>query len=217
MSTDMQLKGDSLRRQLAASQKYVAEHDLELIEDFLPPDIGVSSFKGANVTGGALGRFLAAVRDGQIEPGSYLLVESLDRITRQKLLQAQALFLQIVNSGINIVTLADGHLYRAGSNDLGDFIISLVSMARANEESELKSQRCAAAWSNKRANAGHRKLTATCPAWLRLNKQLGEFEVIRDRAIVVRSIFEDCAAGIGNYTITKRLNERGVPHFGRSS
>ncbi|MCZ4090631.1 hypothetical protein [Sinorhizobium psoraleae] len=46
MSSDIQLRGDSLRRQTEASKKYAAENDLELIEDFKLEDIGVSAFKG---------------------------------------------------------------------------------------------------------------------------------------------------------------------------
>ena len=32
LSTDVQLKGDGLRRQLEASKKYAAEHGLDLVE-----------------------------------------------------------------------------------------------------------------------------------------------------------------------------------------
>lgn len=70
MSTDLQLKGDSLRRQLEASTRYAAENDLDLVEDIRLEDIGVSAFKGANVSGGALGRFFEAVQTGKITRGS---------------------------------------------------------------------------------------------------------------------------------------------------
>lgn len=65
MSTDGQLKGDSLRRQTAASQQYAAEHGLELA---LPiEDIGVSGFRGSNREFGNLARFLDQVERGLIE------------------------------------------------------------------------------------------------------------------------------------------------------
>jgi DNA invertase Pin-like site-specific DNA recombinase len=129
MSTDLQLKGDSRRRQLEASRAYAEAHGLELAEGSELEDIGVSAFKGANVREGALGRFLEAVRSGLIKPGSFLLVESLDRLSRQELLTAQSLFLSIIQAGINLVTLTDGRVYRAGTNDLGDLIVSLVIMS----------------------------------------------------------------------------------------
>ena len=101
MSTDLQLKGDSLRRQLEASTRYAAENDLDLVEDIRLEDIGVSAFKGANVSGGALGRFFEAVQTGKITRGSYLLVESLDRISRQELRKSLQIFLSIIDAGIN--------------------------------------------------------------------------------------------------------------------
>ncbi len=74
MSTDSQLKGDSRRRQLELSRAYAHDNGLELAEGAELEDIGVSAFKGANVTEGALGRFLVAVSSGAVKPGSYLLV-----------------------------------------------------------------------------------------------------------------------------------------------
>ena len=91
MSTDIQLRGDSLRRQEQASKRYAEQHGLRLIEDFKLEDIGVSAFKGANVTSGSLGRFLDLVKAGDIAKGSYLLVESLDRISRQQVLDSRLL------------------------------------------------------------------------------------------------------------------------------
>lgn len=101
MSTDIQLKGDSLRRQTERSKKYAEEHDLQLVEDFRLEDIGVSAFKGDNVSTGALGKFLDAVKAGRIPKGSYLLVESFDRLSRQKLNASVALFFDITSNGIN--------------------------------------------------------------------------------------------------------------------
>jgi DNA invertase Pin-like site-specific DNA recombinase len=44
MSTEIQLKGDSLRRQLESSEKYANEHGLELVEKDRLQDIGISAF-----------------------------------------------------------------------------------------------------------------------------------------------------------------------------
>jgi DNA invertase Pin-like site-specific DNA recombinase len=68
-------------------------------------DLGVSAFKGANLQEGALGKFIQAAEQRQIPAGSYLLVESLDRISRQKVTDALAIFLRIVNAGVTLVTL----------------------------------------------------------------------------------------------------------------
>src|SRR6476469_5849221 len=83
MSTDLQLKGDSLRRQREASRRYAERHGLELVEDNRWHDIGVSAYSGKNIASGRFGEFLEAVRAGEIEKGSYLLLESFDRMSRQ--------------------------------------------------------------------------------------------------------------------------------------
>ena len=215
MSTDVQLKGDSLRRQMDASATYAATHDLELVEDLR--DIGISAFKGANVAGGALGRFLKAASGGKVPRGSYLLVESLDRISRQQIHKSLSLFLQIIEAGINIVTLTDRRVFNQEKCELEDLMMSLLVMSRAHEESLTKSRRVGAAWANKRANAGDKPLTAMCPAWLKLSNDGSRYEIIEKRAAVIRRIFDDSASGIGNYRITQRLNKQRVPHFGKSN
>lgn len=216
MSTDVQLKGDSLRRQLEKSRAYAESHNLELVENFRLEDLGVSAFKGANADTGALGKFLEAVRASAIQKGSYLLVESLDRLSRQQVMKSLGIFTEIINAGINIATLADGRVYEAEKTEFAELILSIAIMSRAHDESRTKSYRGDAAWANKRNNAAEQKLTAQCPGWLTLSSDKKTFEVIESRASVVRSIFEDSAAGIGNYSIARRLNEKGVPPFGRA-
>jgi DNA invertase Pin-like site-specific DNA recombinase len=214
MSTDPQLKGDSRRRQLEASRAYAEANGLELADGAELEDIGVSAFKGANVRDGALGRFLDAVKSGAVKPGSYLIVESLDRLSREQVLKAQSLFLSIIQAGICLVTLTDGRVYQAGTTDLGDLIVSLVIMSRAHEESQTKSNRIGAAWKNKRSLATAQKpMTKWCPAWLKLAPDRTRYVPIPARVEIVRRIFDDAASGIGMYSITGRLNETGVPTF----
>ena len=139
MSTEPQLRGDSRRRQLEGSRAYAQANDLELAEGAELEDIGVSAFTGANVREGALGRFVEAVKAGSVKPGSYLIVESLDRLSREQVLTALSLFLSIIQGGIHLVTLADGHVYRPGTTELPDLMMSLMIMSRAHEESQTKS------------------------------------------------------------------------------
>ena len=198
MSTNLQIKGDSLRRQTELSEKYARENNLELVKDFRLEDIGVSAFKGANLEKGALGRFLDSVKHGEVPEGSYLLVESFDRLSRQNINKSVQLFLEITNNGINLATLADGHLYKAGEADFGSLIYSIVIMARANEESEIKSARLLAAWKNKRKGIEQKVLTKTCPAWLQVQQDRSGFVVVDERAAVVKEIFELSAHGHGS-------------------
>jgi DNA invertase Pin-like site-specific DNA recombinase len=213
MSNEGQLRGDSLRRQADRSRLYAVEHGLDLDETTSFNDIGVSAFRGKNLKQGALSRVKEAVLTKKIPHGSYLLVESLDRFSRDEVVNAQSEFLALIKAGINVVTLIDGRVFRPDHLDMTDLILSLVTLARANDESKHKSDRLSQSWANKRAHAKQRKMTAMCPAWLRLSSDKTKFEVIEDRAAIVRSIFADSANGIGNYKITARLNQRGIPPF----
>ena len=71
------------------------------------------------------------------EKGSYLIVESLDRVSRNEILDALDLFLSIIKAGVAIVTLSDGHVYDKAkiTANFTDLIISLSIMSRAHEES----------------------------------------------------------------------------------
>lgn len=214
MSTDLQLKGDSRRRQLAASKAYAEANGLDLAEDAQLEDIGISAFKGANIKEGAFGKFLDAVKEGSVEKGSYLLVESLDRLTRENILAAQTLLLNVIQSGIILVTLQDQRVYRAESTNIVDLITSLVIMERSHDESKTKSLRIGDAWGEKRRLAQTGKpMTARCPAWLQLSADRTCYELIPERTEIVRQIFSDTVAGMGMYSIASRLNQASIPAF----
>jgi DNA invertase Pin-like site-specific DNA recombinase len=212
-STPEQKKGDSLRRQKELSERYAREHDLTLDTSLHLHDLGVSAFDGSNVTRGALGGFLNAVDDGRVAPGSYLLVESLDRLSRDRVKEALNLFLSIQNRGITIVTLSDGRVYDPETENTADLIVSITIMARAHEESLTKSRRLKAAWTNKRSRLQEKKLTARCPLWMKLNDDRTRFQFIPERASVVREIISLAKNGMGQTIIAKTLNSRAVPSF----
>jgi DNA invertase Pin-like site-specific DNA recombinase len=216
MSTTIQLKGDSLRRQKDLSKSYAEENNLHLVEDFKLEDIGVSAFNGDNSRKGALKEFLDAVERSLVPKGSYLLVESLDRLSREKIVSALSIFLSIQQAGINIVTLSDNQVYLAKEQNMQALIYSISIMSRAYEESETKSRRLNAAWNNKRNKANEIKMTKLAPAWLTLSKDRKYFTVIEGKAAIVRKIFELSKSGMGAYSITRLLNNEGTPTFGKS-
>lgn len=214
MSTDQQIRGDSLRRQLELSRRWAERHDVVLDESMR--DIGVSAWKGKNRREGALGRFLEMVETGSIRRGSFLLVESLDRISRDQVLEALGLFLEIIRSGITIVTLADDQTYSQESvgNDWSKLIISLTIMARAHEESQRKSERVSQSYTARVAAAKHgRGLTLATPAWITATKRgQGDYLYeLNDHAETVRLIFELTADGMGQMAIAQRFNREGIP------
>jgi DNA invertase Pin-like site-specific DNA recombinase len=216
-STSEQLKGDSLRRQTELSNEYAAQHNLTLDTSLHLQDLGFSAFDKSNVDRGALGGFLKAVEQGRVLAGSYLLVESLDRLSRLEVSDALELFLSIIRRDITIVTFSDNKVYNKASlrSNYTDLIVSITIMARAHEESLTKSRRIKAAWSNKRSHLSEKKLTAQCPKWMRLNDSRTAFEFIPERVEVVKMILEWAKNGMGQALIAKYLNERSTSQFSR--
>lgn len=225
MSTDKQLKGDSLRRQLEMSEEYAKLNNLEIINSVngIPfKDIGISGFRGKNSSIGTLSIFLELLEENKIETNSVLLIESLDRLSRDSITNALAQFLLIINYGIEIVTLTDKQRYskEIADKESGSLFVSLGIMFRANEESLTKSKRLSASWSNKRNvakdQAVKKPLTKIAPAWLEYSDVDKQFHVIEDRAEVVKKIFDLCANTCGLWSITRYLNENSIPVFGKA-
>lgn len=177
----------------------------------------MSAFRGANADKGALKAFLDRVEAGVIEAGSYLIVESLDRLSRTDITFALQMFLGLINAGIIVVTLVDERVYdrqRINDGNFTDIIISLTILSRANEESRMKSSRLSAAWANKRDRLSDEKMTALCPAWLRLTPNRKGFEFVKEKAAVVRRIYEMAAQGKGQNLIARTFNREGLPCLG---
>ncbi|MCA0029242.1 recombinase family protein [Mesorhizobium sp. B263B2A] len=214
-STPEQERGDSLRRQTEAAERYAVLHGLDLDDKLTFEDRGVSAYKGANEAG-RLGEFLAAVEFEDIKAGSYLLVESLDRLSRQKPRKAVKVLERICEAGITVVTLDDGRVYTEEllDDDPTALMVALLVAARANEESAKKGRRVGEAWANKRRNAATKPLSALCPGWLRLRQDRTGFDLIPDRAEVVRRVFDMTLAGKGQHAIAETLNREGVAPFG---
>jgi len=206
-STPEQATGDSLKRQVEASQKYCEEKGYVLDNSLKLTDRGLSAYKGTHRTKGALGKFLKLVEDGQIPPGSILIVENFDRLSREQVLDALNQFTGIIRAGIKLVTLQDGMEYCQDSinQNWTQLIISIVYMARAHEESEAKSKRLFSAWEHKRQNGNNRKLTAKCPDWVRLSKDRTKFILIPEAAKAVETIYRMKLAGKGGTRIEKEL------------
>jgi DNA invertase Pin-like site-specific DNA recombinase len=216
-STPEQEKGDSFRRQSQSAIDYAVLRDLDLDEQLTFHDRGVSGFRGANAATGKLREFIRAVEDGLIAEGSFLLVENLDRISRQDPWDAMPLFQSIINLGVTIVTLQDEKEWSKEKLRENPYRLmeSIMVMIRANEESTLKARRLKSAWVNKRATAGTKKLTKSAPSWLILNQDRTEFTIIPEKANVVKRIFEMTLKGMGQNAIAKCLNEEKIKPFGR--
>lgn len=220
-STLEQSAGDSLRRQLDAARAWCADRGLAL-DDTLR-DLGRSAYRGSHAQFGALRAFLKLVEDGEVPHGSYLIVESLDRLSREAVLDAAARLFDLIRAGITVVTLSDRQEYSAERlrSDWAPLVVSIAVMARAHEESRLKGERVGEAWEQKRllAESDGQAMTAITPGWIRLvgGPRRGKYELIEERADIVRSIFQDTIAGLGRRQIAKALNEKKIEPWGEGA
>jgi len=221
ISSSKQALGDGPGRQIALSEAYAARHGLKLDEAL--EDIGRSGWSGANVYKGALGRFLDMISSGQVVRGSVLLVESLDRLSRQHPMDAQVILTSILTSGVNVVTLDDNNVYSAESlrEDWTELIRIISIQARAHGESQRKSNLSKSAIQKRRALAleGKAKFTTNVPAWISQYKDrdgVTQYE-LNEHADTIRKIFELAKDGCGQMTITKELNRLKLPTYREKS
>jgi DNA invertase Pin-like site-specific DNA recombinase len=213
-SSEKQAKGDSIRRQKDLATQYIErnpELGLELDTTLQLTDEGLSAYKGVAQSKGSLGVFNRLVDDGKIEKGSYLLVESLDRLSRQTPRKALTQLNTLIDEGIVVVTLNDNKVYTSASMDEDkgmSLIFAIMLMARAHEESSEKGRRVKSAWEEKmRRVADGVQLTRRVPFWI--NKE-DRKKTIPENVEIVRRIFKLSADGLGGQRITTILNDEGV-------
>ncbi|WP_426438246.1 recombinase family protein [Bradyrhizobium genosp. P] len=214
-STPEQAKGHSLQRQTDAARAWAAAAKVGLDDELTFRDKGVSGFTGANRETGELGVFLERVKDGTIPPGSWLLVESLDRISRQAARRAVRVIEDIIEHGITVVDLSDGgREYSAETLEKDPFLFMMMVLKfiRANEESVTKGMRVAKAHAARRQKfGGQEKLTKPytlrLPGWIRWSDENASYELMDHRAALLRWMFEMADEGMGAHSIASHLND----------
>ncbi|HDC4536582.1 TPA: recombinase family protein [Enterobacter asburiae] len=212
-STKNQSVGDSTKRQ----GKYISDWlkhnpDYYLDENLKFKDLGISGFSGANAKSGDFGEFLSAVEKGFIEPGSVLLVESLDRVSRQDIDAAGEQLRKILRAGVEVVTLVDNSWYTKDSlKDPLSMIKAILVMQRAHEESAMKSSRLRSVWAAKRDKAIQtgQIMSKRCVAWLRVSEDRSGFEFIPENVKAVQRVFALRLEGLSHAKITAKMNAEG--------
>src|SRR5205807_2466605 len=106
----------------------------------------VSAFHGTNAATGALRGFLDACEESRIRPGSYLIIENLDRLSRDETLSAVSLFLSILQHGITLVTIFPEQEFSAENLDMARLVLAVAEMSRGHSESLAKSVRSKSNW-----------------------------------------------------------------------
>lgn len=213
-SSPTQVTKDKLWRQLNQARDYADRNNLQLNESLSFQDLGVSAFRGANKEMGRLGDFMMAVRHGLVEKGSFLLIESLDRLSRDTARKALRALEDICDEGITVVTLIDNQKYTSEllDRDPASLLISLVIFLRANEESETKSRRSKAGWKRRieRAKGGEQIIISRLlPGWVKLENDKMVIDQIKAKPI--KMIFQLAEMGLGAAAIAKALNFTNQP------
>ncbi|MCC3786833.1 recombinase family protein [Vibrio parahaemolyticus] len=208
-SSPQQASGDSYRRQLAATQAYCDANGYELDTELsIYKELGVSGFKGDQEH---LKQFINDCETGKVKKGSLLVVENLDRLSRQAINVAMRQFLSLLEY-VDIYTLQDKKHYsnndgRDSENQLLDIMTSLIIMSRAHEESLTKQKRLKESWANQRKNAHKVKMSGCYPHWLVRSDDKTEFFVKEDRAQIIKDMLDMCINGLGATQIVRSLNQ----------
>jgi len=209
-SSGRQAAGHSLQRQVESAKRWCAEHGYELDESLALADLGLSAFKGDHVSRGALSGFLVAVEGGRIPKGSILLVESLDRLSREALPEAVGLLTKIVRSGVRIVSLIDNQEWNEKTiEDTMNFMVSVILFSRAHEESATKAKRVSAAFQRKRTAQLPVVSHLHGPGWVLPKVDNTGWKVDRAKATSVKKVFELAAKGYGGVSIARMGNQEG--------
>src|SRR5262245_30681311 len=109
-SSTRQRKGSSLHRQTEdtvageSPQSWCARNDVAFDQSLTFRDLAKSAFVGEKQV--ELQAFLDGIQSGRIRPGSFLLVERVDRISRKGVDEGMDKIKKILNAGVSIVTLA---------------------------------------------------------------------------------------------------------------
>lgn len=208
-STSEQQEGSSLDRQFDLAESHALANGWTITERLT--DEGRSAFKAKHKNdSAALGRFLRGIDDGRYGSGDILLVEALDRLSREEPLDALANLTRITSAGIRVEIINAKLSLMRGQYEanIGSLVQLLVGAAQAHGESKRKSELLTKAWKKKR-EAG--ELRTTHPFWMDKNKTL-----IPERVEDVRLIFDLAERGFGRTKTARELTRMGRKSWGNA-
>lgn len=219
-SSAAQADGHSIERQTAAALAWCEGNGIPLDTETTFRDAGKSAFTGdhkRNPDRHALALFLRMVEDGRVGKGSYLLIENLDRLSREEEVPACHLLTGILLSGITVVQLSPTEFRLTAQSSGFDIMRAVMELSRGHNESLIKSRRVRAAWQAKKKLArseGRPMSRGQMPSWIDLHH--GKFIVLDDKAAIVEMIFRLSLSGLGEGAIAHRLiKDKTPPLFGK--
>jgi DNA invertase Pin-like site-specific DNA recombinase len=213
VSSSQQVSGRGLDRQSDAAQKWAQRNGCKLDTTLQLSDRGRSASKGHHLSKGALGRFLQLAQAGLLGDSPLLLVEAIDRLSRQEPLDAiETILTGLVGSGVRIVTLEDGAEYSRETlrTDPTKLLVLVVKMQAAYEYSARLGMRMRDSWNSSR-NRLQQQLIARprhfCPGWCSWSPETG-YTVDEEKAEVIRLVF-DLLEHQGAASTARDLNAKG--------
>jgi DNA invertase Pin-like site-specific DNA recombinase len=201
VSSEKQLRGEGLKRQHKATLAWIVKHpELNIRLDDAKTDEARSAWKGDHVAkkDAALGKLLEMVKLDELRPPLMIIVEALDRLSRENPWTAQERLAGLVTRGILVATTRDDKIYSLDSG-IGDLILSVVYMSAAHEESETKSERVRATKQMHAIEAQTTKhvIHKNVPGWLYVaeaisttNRATRKYEKIDRHASTVLAMFQ---------------------------
>lgn len=208
-STKDQSEGDSKVRQTLLGERVAAKHQWLITETLI--DHGKSAYHGKNRSaGGALYKIEERAARGELQ-GKVLIVEAMDRLSRQEPLESLFLLHDLTKRGLTVCESSTGTIYDAEKirEDWTKLVAILARAAEAYSSSHEKAQRIASAW---RATQTGKKTKdgladpRLCPAWIEVGSS-GEYQPIAKRAAVIQRMFQMAAEGFGIRAIADVANE----------
>ncbi len=207
-SSDDQSEGDSQRRQLSNAQRICKERGWELIDTVI--DSGKSAFKGKNRSrGGQLAEIEKRAAKGLLR-GKALIIENVDRLSRQEPIVGLNLLHSLVDAGITLVESDTGQSYTSQSirENWQTLITPFLRVGLAYEEAVKKGGRIKEAFQGtiERGFVTKNGLADLrfVPSWI--DRDGADYVVIEKRAKIVRQIFDWCVEGRGLRYICAQLN-----------
>jgi DNA invertase Pin-like site-specific DNA recombinase len=219
-STPPQSRGYSEERQVEAGAEWIKREGHVLDTSLDLTDRGLSGFHGKHRTKGKLGKFMSAVESGNIERGSILLVENIDRLGREgPITTLKEIIFKLWEAGITLQTISPEETYDKASSESPKFVVLILYLQRAWDESKRKSDLIVKSWNKARTKAREEKafFTSRLPTWLKLEwkmvngeKKISKVSVIPEAKATIQSIFDMRLEGMGWGAIEAKLNAKAT-------
>jgi len=214
-SSKKQEVGDSVRRQRQMALDWLARNHGYTLSDVTYEDLGLSASKGDHLNGN-LGKILEAVESGAIEPGSVILVETLDRFSRLPAIKTLNMLEAVVSKGVDLITLSDGQRYNEKSINGAQLFILAGAALGAYEYSQNLARRVSASYRGREEKAKQGgTIKRRNPFWLTSEGSLkrGSDGAPSVEVVVVQDVFRSFIEGVS----IRELARKHAAHFANPS